>query len=74
MEESYLRVLNKIRAIHHEWSDWLDARKHEFAAYTFLAQDVCRWGKETSNAVENVNEIEGNLHIRHNESKYLDFR
>ena len=27
----------------------------KFAAYTFLARDVKRWGKATSNAVKNVN-------------------
>ena len=54
-EESYLNVLNKIRAVHHEWADWLDERKYEFAAYTFLQRDVRRWGKATSNAVENIN-------------------
>ena len=54
-EEAYLNVLSKIRAIHHEWSDWLDERKYEFAAYTFLARVIKRWGKATSNAVKNVN-------------------
>ena len=54
-EEAYLHTLSKIRAIHREWADWLDQRKYEFAAYTFLARNVQRWGKATSNAVENVN-------------------
>ena len=54
-EEHYLEYLDKIRSIHKEWADWLDQRKHEFAAYIFLQQEVRRWGKVTSNAVENVN-------------------
>ena len=54
-EETYLECLDKIRGHHREWADWLDERKHEFAAYLFLRQDIPRWGKATSNAVENIN-------------------
>ena len=41
--------------MHTEWADWLDVRKSEFATYLFLKNDITRWGKVTSNAVENVN-------------------
>ena len=54
-EEVYLECLDRIRSVHHEWADWLDERKHEFAAYLFLKKHVQRWGKVTSNAVENIN-------------------
>ena len=54
-EESYLDKLEEIREIHPEWADWLHQRRSEFATYCFLKQDVRRWGKVTSNAVENVN-------------------
>ena len=54
-EEAYLDVLQRIRSIHHEWAEWLHQRRSEFATYLFLRQDIPRWGKVTSNAVENVN-------------------
>ena len=54
-EEAYLECLDKIRTVHHEWADWLDERKSEFATYIFLKRDCPRWGKVTSNAVENIN-------------------
>ena len=38
-EETYLEWLNKIRAAHRERANWLDERKHEFAAYLFLCCD-----------------------------------
>ena len=54
-EESYLDVLEKIRAIHSEWAEWLHDRRNEFATYVFLRDHIRRWGKVTSNAVENIN-------------------
>jgi hypothetical protein len=33
----------------------LDERKHEFVTYSFLERGYRRWGKVTSNPVENVN-------------------
>ena len=54
-EDSYLDGLEKIRNIHPEWADWLHQRRKEFATYLFLRDDIVRWGKVTSNAVENVN-------------------
>ena len=54
-EESYLYWLDKIRSIHTEWADWLHERRTEFATYLFLQDFRQRWGKVTSNAVENVN-------------------
>ena len=54
-EQSYLERLQAIRDVHPEWAEWLDRRKYEFVTYTFLDRNVKRWGKVTSNAVENVN-------------------
>ena len=54
-EEAYLDTLQKIRNIHREWADWLHERRHEFATYIFLQDHIQRWGKVTSNAVENIN-------------------
>ena len=54
-EQTCLECLDRIRGIHPEWSDWLDEREHEFAACLFLHKDSPRWGKVTSNAVENIN-------------------
>ena len=55
-EEVYLEHLESIlRKVREEWATWLDARKDEFVSYTFLRRDCQRWGKVTSNAVENVN-------------------
>ena len=54
-EETHHMRLADIRNVHKEWADWLDARKHEFVACTFLQRGVQRWGKATSNAGENIN-------------------
>ena len=54
-EDAYLDNLEKIRAVHKEWADWLDVWKSKFATYLFLRNDIMWWGKVTSNAVKNVN-------------------
>ena len=51
----YQERLSIISAIHREWAQWLDHHKEEIVAYTFLDKDIPRWGKVTSNAVENMN-------------------
>ena len=54
-EEVYQERLGKIAAIHHEWGEWLDARKEQFVTKFFLDKGIPRWGKVTSNGVENMN-------------------
>ena len=58
-EETYKKHLQVIRAINEQWAEWLDERKSEYVCYTFLARNIHRWGKVTSNAVETINGVLG---------------
>ena len=53
--EVYEERLDRLRHVHIEWGEWLDERKEQFVAYAFLERDIRRWGKVTSNSVENIN-------------------
>jgi hypothetical protein len=54
-EEEYLNRLGNIMERNSAWGHWLDERKEQFATVAFLDNGVRRFGKVTSNGVENVN-------------------
>lgn len=54
-EEQYESRLSDIMERNSAWGEWLDNRKEEFATVAFLDRGVRRFGKVTSNGVENVN-------------------
>ena len=43
--------------INDKWAKYLDERKHEFAAVSFLSRGYRRFGKVTSNGVETINGV-----------------
>jgi Transposase, Mutator family len=58
-EEVYQKRLEAIRKVNDKWAEWLDERKHEFVAYTFLDKGIRRYGKVTSNGTETINGVFG---------------
>jgi hypothetical protein len=51
----YQKRLDAIKRENEEWASYLDERKDQFVAYKFLDNGLRRFGKVTSNAVENTN-------------------
>lgn len=51
----YQSRLEQLREINERWADYLDDKREQFVAYEFLIKNLRRWGKVTSNGVENVN-------------------
>jgi MULE transposase domain len=58
-EDVYQKRLENIRKLNRQWAEWLDPRKEEFAAVSFLERGYRRWGKVTSNGVETINGVFG---------------
>lgn len=53
--ELYNVRLEAIRDINEPWADYLDRRSDEFCTFSFLQRGHKRYGKVTSNGVENIN-------------------
>jgi Transposase, Mutator family len=62
IEEDYQQHLDSIRQANNAWADWLDKRKWEFANASFLERGIWRFGKVTSNSVENINSSLVDIH------------
>jgi hypothetical protein len=62
-EEQYeLRLNNALSELNQNWALWLDQRKEEFTTVSFLERGIRRFGKVTSNGVENVNSALVDIH------------
>jgi hypothetical protein len=60
-EAMYQERLKKIKSINPEWAVYLDEKKDQFVTLTFLDKGIRRFGKVTSNGVENINSAIVNL-------------
>ena len=56
-KETYLLRLALLREVKEKAADWIDERREQFATYCFLDRGKRRFGKVTSNGVENLNGI-----------------
>lgn len=54
-EYVYAKRLDRLRQLNTQWADYLDAKKEQFATVSFLEKGLRRYGKVTSNGVENMN-------------------
>ena len=54
-EDVYQRRLAEIRSLNEKWADYLDSKKQQFVACSFLQRGYMRYGKVTSNGVETIN-------------------
>ena len=76
-EEAYEQRLEAIDAVNEDWAQWLDERKTQFSTVYFLSQGIRRWGKVTSNGVENVNSAltaERGMSIMHMMQGIVDYQ
>ena len=58
-EDVYQKCLGEIRKMNAKWAEYLDERKEQFVTASFLQRGYRRYGKVTSNGVENINAVLG---------------